>query len=50
MPGREILLFTFRFSLLQVVIPAMSLWPHSLRLEVVVVQQQFHLPADDFVL
>jgi hypothetical protein len=29
--------------LLQVVVPAMTLWLHSLRLEVVVVQQQLHL-------
>jgi hypothetical protein len=42
-PGRGLLLFAFRFLLLQVVIPAMMLRPHNPRLEVVVVQQQFHL-------
>jgi hypothetical protein len=31
------------FLLLQVIIPMMVLWPHSLRLKVAVVQQQFHL-------
>jgi hypothetical protein len=31
------------FLLHQVVIPAMTLRPHSLRLEVAAVQQQFHL-------
>jgi hypothetical protein len=41
--------------LLHVVIPARMLWPHSLRLEVTVVQQQLHLlcgftPTDEFVL
>jgi hypothetical protein len=35
--------FTFGFLLLQVVIPAMTLRPHSLRLKMAVVQQQFHL-------
>jgi hypothetical protein len=37
MPGRGLLLFAFGFPLLQVVIPAMTLRPHSLRLEVAVV-------------
>jgi hypothetical protein len=41
--------------LLQVVVPAMTLWLHSLMLEVVAVQQQLHLlcgftPTDEFVL
>jgi hypothetical protein len=31
------------FLLLQGVIPVMTLWPHSLRLEVTAVQQQFYL-------
>jgi hypothetical protein len=31
------------FLLLQVVIPVMMLQPHSLRLKVAAVQQQFHL-------
>jgi hypothetical protein len=31
------------FLLLQVIIPVMTLRPHSLRLEVATVQQQFHL-------
>jgi hypothetical protein len=37
--GRGVLLFAFGFPLLQVIIPVMMLWPHSLRLEVAVVQQ-----------
>jgi hypothetical protein len=41
--------------LLQVIVPAMTLWLHNLRLEVAVVQQQLHLlcgftPTDEFVL
>jgi hypothetical protein len=41
--------------LLQVIVPAMTLWLHSLMLEVVAVQQQLHLlcgftPTDEFVL
>jgi hypothetical protein len=41
--------------LLHVVVPARMMWPHSLRLEVAVVQQQLHLlygftPKDDIVL
>jgi hypothetical protein len=43
MSGRGLLLFTFGFLLLEVVILVITLWPHSLRLEMVVVQQQFHL-------
>jgi hypothetical protein len=31
------------FLLLQVIIPAMTLRPHSVRLEVAIVQQQLHL-------
>jgi hypothetical protein len=38
-----LLLFTFGFPLLQVVIPVMTLRPHNLRLEVVALQLQFHL-------
>jgi hypothetical protein len=41
--------------LLQVIVPAMTLWLHNLRLEVAAVQQQLHLlcgftPTDEFVL
>jgi hypothetical protein len=43
MSGRGLLLFTFGLPLLQVVIPAMTMQSHSLRLEVAAVQQQFHL-------
>jgi hypothetical protein len=31
------------FSLLQVIIPAMMVRPHILRLQVAIIQQQFHL-------
>jgi hypothetical protein len=44
-PGRGILGISLEavFLLLQVIIPVMMLHPHSLRLEVATVQQQFQL-------
>jgi hypothetical protein len=38
-----LLLFAFGFPLLQIIIPAMMLRLHILRLEVAAAQQQFHL-------
>jgi hypothetical protein len=37
------LLFAFGFSLLQVIIPVMTLQAHILRLEVAAAEQQFHV-------
>jgi hypothetical protein len=39
MLGRVLLLFAFDFSVLQVIIPVMTLWPHILSLEVAAAQQ-----------
>jgi hypothetical protein len=43
---RGVLLFAFEFPLLQIVILAMTLQPHILRLEVAAAQPQFHLIRD----